>query len=409
MPLWYRLASTIGTFLFRIVPARKGKWLAIKEGQSRIWDNLATYKAQYEQKPIWYHCASLGEFEQAKPVLLALRERHPEVPVVVTFFSPSGYEARKTFPHAEWISYLPLDNPTNASRWLKELDPRAVFWVKYEFWLSYLEAVKKQSIPLYLLAALPKEKYFKGLKASYYTQAYGYFDILFLQYPELKAILPQSLRSKALVTGDPRYDNVLAGVTVATPVEELKVYSLDSAKPILLVGSAWKTDMEVLLPALSALGNPYRLLVFPHEMNLDFLKYLKERCPGKVSFWSQEIDYEGDTLIVDKVGFLARSYAYADVAWVGGGFDKGLHNILEAAAWGKPVLHGPQTAYFPEAARLGQAGGGYTIDTIEKAILVLRALLDKTQRSKAALASRSFVETQAGATARILAEVDNLA
>lgn len=406
MALWYLAAGRAAKTIFRILPKLGGKAGRWQAGQQGIWEQLTAFKAANPEPPFWFHAASLGEFEQAKPILLALRERHPGVPVVVSFFSPSGYEARKNFAHAEWITYLPLDGGSNARKWVKILQPRAVFWVKYEFWLGYLSAVRRAGIPLYLLAALPKAKYFQGIKAGYYTEAYGYFSRILLQYPEYAEVFPRSLRDRVVVTGDPRYDNVLAGVAGAGPVPELERFRAASSKPILLVGSGWKADMEVLLPALRQLGNPFRLIIFPHEMHADFLAYLEREAPGKVSFWSREIDASAETLVVDKVGFLSRAYAYGDLAWIGGAFGSGLHNILEAAAWGKAVLCGSKVHNFPEASKLAYAGGCFPVKDIEAAVAALQPLLDERMRSEAGLVARHFVESQAGATQCILEGIE---
>ena len=406
MALWYLAAGLAAKTIFRMLPKLGGKAGRWQAGQQGIWEQLAAFKAAYPEPPFWFHAASLGEFEQAKPILLALRERHPGVPVVVSFFSPSGYEARKNFAQAEWITYLPLDGGSNARRWVQALQPRAVFWVKYEFWLGYLAAVRQANTPLYLLAALPKPKYFQGIKTGYYTEAYRYFTRILLQYPEYAEVFPKSLQDKVVVTGDPRYDNVLAGVAAAGPLPELERFRSAYAKPILLVGSGWKADMDVLLPALRQLDNPFRLVIFPHEMHADFLAYLEREAPGKVSFWSRGIDDTAQTLVVDRVGFLSRAYAYGDLAWVGGAFGSGLHNILEAAAWGKAVLCGSKVENFPEAGKLAYAGGCFPVADTEAAVAALQPLLDERLRNEAGSAARRFVESQAGATQRILDVVE---
>jgi len=405
MPLWYSTFLALAATLVRVLPLKKGKGVLFKKGQQEAWQKLRAFKATNKERPFWFHCASLGEFEQGKPILLALKARYPQVPVVVTFFSPSGYEARKTFLQADCITYLPLDAPGVAHCWVQELNPRAVFWVKYEFWLGYLAAIAGASIPLFLLAALPKAKYFTGFKSAYYLQALEYFDILFVQYQELVAILPTALQAKAQVVGDPRFDNVLAGIDAAIPIPELEAFYAASDTPVLLVGSAWPQDMDVLLPALKNLAGQYRLLIFPHEMHPAFIAHLQAECLGPVSLFTDGPDAYAQTLVVNAVGFLARSYRYADVAWVGGGFGKGLHNILEAAAWGKPVLHGPKTQYFPEATRLQQAGGGYPIESATDAANTLLLLLKVADRATAGAAARAFIVSQAGATAKIVARL----
>ena len=400
MPIWYQAAGFVANSLLSVLPWFGGKFGKWQRGQGEAWQKLAAFKQTNKEKPFWFHCASLGEFEQAKPVLLALRDRYPDVPVIVTFFSPSGYEMRKHYPHAELICYLPLDGGDVPRHWVEALQPRAVIWVKYEFWVGYLKAVKRVGIPLYLLAALPKAHYFQGIRAGYYKLAFGYFDALFLQYSELLDLLPVRLGKKAFITGDPRYDNVLAGVAKASPIPELGAFKESSNRPLLLVGSAWEADTEVLFPAIQNLD--YRLVIFPHEMQAGFLSYLKEKAPGRISIWSEGVNAMADTLIVDQVGFLSRAYAYADVAWVGGGFGTGLHNILEAAAWGKPVLYGPQTAHFPEAARLAGTGGGFAVSDAPAANKALQKLQDLEIRELSGTAARLFVEAQAGATQRIL-------
>lgn len=404
VPLWYAAAGAIAHALLPWAPLR-GKAALWRAGQAEAWAKLAAFKRTYAERPFWFHAASLGEFEQAKPVLLALRKLYPGVPVVVTFFSASGYEARKHFAEAELVCYLPLDAGSQPRHFVEALQPRAVFWVKYDFWLGYLSALRQRGVPTFLLGAWPKPHYFSGLKTGYYRRAYGMFSQIFLQYPEALTQMPADLRPRCIVTGDPRFDNVLTGVAQAAPIPELEAFRAASDKPVLLVGSAWPQDTDILLPALARLGQAYRLLIFPHEMHADYLDALQAQISGRVARWSAGVVPEADALIVDRVGFLARAYRYGDVAWVGGAFGKGLHNILEACAWGKPVVHGPKTGHFPEAGRLAEAGGGFAVADEASANAVLQQLLDPNARARAGQAALAFAESQRGATDRILASV----
>jgi 3-deoxy-D-manno-octulosonic-acid transferase len=391
----------------------KRYWQGQKLAQSGLDSFLIRHWAAYgHEPPIWMHCASLGEFEQGRPVLEVLASKYPKRARIVTFSSPSGYEARARHPLPHLVTYLPPDTPRLAQRWAKRMGPALILWVRYEFWLNHLKAAQAQGSRLYLISTKVKPAWFTGLRKGLSESALEYFRHIFCQTQADYDLLPPLFQQKAQVSGDTRYDRAILLTKSHTTVPELAQFAANGQGPILIAGSVWMPDLQVLLPAVAVVNTqrilagdlPIRLVLFPHEFDGAEIAYALENGPKPVVIASQlngqALPAECNTLVIDRVGVLAQSYPYGLLAWVGGAFGKGLHNIIEAAAWGVPVLYGPAGPAFPEAESLAVAGGGSICRSQEVAVEAIKMYLHP--HSEAGLHARNWVEHNAGATDNVV-------
>ena len=371
---------------------------------------------------LWMHCASLGEFEQGRPILEALRRRHgARLRILLTFFSSSGYDVRHNWPGADWVFFLPLDSAGNAAQFLDIVRPAAVIFVKYEFWHHYLRAVRQRDIPSFLIAAAlrPDQVFFRPW-GGFFRQMLHSFTRIFPQNDATAELLRGIGYQNVTVAGDPRFDRV-RGTAVENRRLSLVDAFVNSGELVLVVGSAWPEDLAALQPALRRHAAALKVIVAPHEVGADDVAAIEAAFDGLLSIrYSQAVAAATATpderavtpellgacrvLIIDNIGMLSALYAYATVAYVGGAFGRGLHNVLEAAVFGAPVLFGPHIGRFPEATALIKTGGAVSVATPEALDAQLTAWLthDKT-RLAAGAAAAAYVYTNAGATARILA------
>jgi 3-deoxy-D-manno-octulosonic-acid transferase len=373
-------------------------------------------KREALQGCLWMHCASVGEFEQGRPVLEAIKRERPDLPVLLTFFSPSGYEARKAEPLATHVDYLPPDGAANAKRLLRLLRPGVVLWVKYELWHHYLEALRAARIPTFLISAYfwPAMPYFRWYGGAW-RRMLGCFTHHFVQDERSGQLLRDIGLENVTVSGDTRFDRVLAIVDAKEPLGAGEAFRAAAPSPVLVCGSTWPADEERLLKALAAQRVEARLLVAPHELHAQHLAAVETAFPKPLVLWSElenslvagaGVPPGIRTVLVDRMGLLARIYRYGDIAYVGGGFGDGIHSLLEPAAWGCPVIFGPLHTKFPEAQGLIDAGGGFEVKNAEELRAVLdRSLGDPAARVKASDAARRYVQERAGATNRIVSTI----
>lgn len=395
----YQLAILIAS-LFN----KKAKlWL---EGRKDIFNRLQNAVGNGE-KIIWMHCASLGEFEQGRPVLEQLRLQYPQHRLLLTFFSPSGYEIRKNYIGVDWVFYLPLDTRTNARQFIHIVKPSLSIFVKYEYWYHYLHQLHQKNIPVILISAIFREHapFFKWY-GSVHRKMANYFHHLFVQNPEsyerITTIVPAE---KVSLAGDTRFDRVK---TIADSFEPLPlIEQFITNKKILVAGSTWPED-ELALKKLMESQADLALIMAPHEITDTHLRFLKETF-GEASLYSELLKANSGAsssrvLIIDNIGMLSKLYYYSLVSYIGGGFNKsGIHNTLEAAVYGKPVLFGPNYQKFAEAAGLikNKAAFSYTtgteLITLTQSLLNNKELLIEYSRNAGA-----FVTSNTGATGLIL-------
>jgi 3-deoxy-D-manno-octulosonic-acid transferase len=376
------------------------------------WEQLLKAKIDPAAKYIWFHCASLGEFEQGRPVIEAVKEQFPAYKIVLTFFSPSGYEIRKNYALADVISYLPLDSKRNARSFIKIVNPEKVFFVKYEYWYNYINELHHRKIPLYLVSAIfRKEQPFfsKTPWGNWYLKMLFKVEYLFVQN-EISGELLKSVGIKNYtIAGDTRFDRVAAiaaGVKEIPPIEKFKGNSL-----LIVAGSTWKSDEELLISFINQ-SSGIKYIIAPHEVSVANVTRIKQSITKPVIEYSKvqlhEID-GFDVIIIDSIGLLSSLYRYGDIAYIGGGFGVGIHNILEAATFGLPVIFGPNFKKFKEAVDLTDAGGAIAIDGLTGLNAALRKLTeDETHRIKAAEISKNYVAKNVGSTGVIIKKVFNI-
>jgi 3-deoxy-D-manno-octulosonic-acid transferase len=394
------------------------------EGRKNIFEKIEQ-ALQAETKPlIWMHCASLGEFEQGRPVLEQLRQSNPECRILITFFSPSGYETRKDYAGADHVFYLPLDSPAHARRFTDLVKPTLVLWVKYDYWYYYLQELKKRKIPVLLLSGVfrPDQPFFKwyGRLHRYMLECFAH---LFVQTETSKRLLGTlGLTENVSVSGDTRFDRVIGIAEKREPLPLIAAFCGDH--PVIVAGSTWEEDEE----ELDHYANTHpgiRFIIAPHEVEEERLKEMEAlfRNCIRYSQWERERDPNqtqptgrpspnqtqptgrrpANVLLIDNIGLLSRLYAYATITYVGGGFgDDGVHNVLEAAVYGKPVVFGPVIEKYIEAVELTDCGGGIVIDSALEAESVFeRLLLNPDEYRLTCNASRDYVWSKKGATEKI--------
>jgi 3-deoxy-D-manno-octulosonic-acid transferase len=353
------------------------------------------------RRTLWLHAASLGEFEQGRPLIEAFREKYPDWFIVLTFFSPSGYEIRKNYPQADLVSYLPADTRRNATDFLEMVQPELAVFVKYEFWGNYLSQLKKRPTPTLLVSALfrSSQPFFKPW-GGFWRQMLGCFTHLFVQRQDDARLLQTIGLHNYTVAGDTRVDRVLQ-MAMAAPANELVATFSQNSDRILIAGSTWPPDETILLEAISS---ETRVIIAPHDPSaLQTERLLAAAKPGRAGLYSQGAVGEAQQiLIIDNVGMLNTLYPYGQVAYIGGGFGKGIHNTLEPAAFGLPVIFGPKYQKFEEARQFIARGGAFSVQNSAELKAVLEQLKDPAFYQKASEAVRDYLEENRGATGRIM-------
>ena len=356
---------------------------------------------------VWFHAASLGEFEQGRPVLEALRQRMPQVRILLTFFSPSGYKVRKDYPGADIVAYLPLDTPSAARDFVRMVRPAAAVFIKYEFWGNFLQRIRKENIPLYLISARfdARQVFFKPY-GRFMRRLLPLFTRIFTQDGESVSLLRSIGVKNCQAAGDTRFDRVMDILSADNTLPFMETFK--DGKKLVVAGSSWGAD-ELLIKALirSRQDDPgVKYLIAPHDIHPEQVARLCESLPGAVLYSQRDASdlVSARVLILDTVGILTKVYSYADITLVGGGFTRsGIHNVLEPAVFGRPVLCGPNYADYIEAVGLKGCGGLTVVGDADEFIgAVDRFLSDGKAFAHSAVASRDFVRNNAGATEKIV-------
>lgn len=359
---------------------------------------------------VWFHAASLGEFEQGRPIIERLRLKHPEYKILLTFFSPSGYEVRKDYEGADIVCYLPLDTPLNAIRFLRLVRPSMAFFIKYEFWYNYLHILKHRGVPVYSVSSIfrPEQIFFRWY-ARDYAKVLRCFTHFYVQNEISRQLLAKIGISNATVTGDTRFDRVLQIKEQLRPLPIVESFAGD--KKVFVAGSSWQPDEDIFVPFFNK-HRGWKLVIAPHVIGEERLSEIVATVEGNVVRYTQTTPAEAakaDCLIIDCYGLLSSVYHYAHVAYVGGGFGVGIHNVLEAAVWGVPVIFGPNNKHFQEAQGLLANKGGYEIaNAADFDGIMTRLMGDERFLSESGERAAAFVESCTGATDKILAAVEHL-
>lgn len=402
--LWVFKAGIHVTALFN---RKAAKWV---NGRKGLFEQL-TRAIPPEAKVIWMHCASLGEFEQGRPLLEKMKQDFPGHRFLLTFFSPSGYEVQKNYAGADWVFYLPADSPGNARRFLEIVHPELVIFVKYEFWYYYLKKIKYRNIPLVLVSALFRQdmsffSWYGGLQRKMLSR----FDHLFVQNDNSAALIEGiGLNAICTVSGDTRFDRVAAIAGQFKPIPIVEEFCGNNK--VLVAGSTWPDDEQVLAGAWQSLADfPLKLIIAPHEIDENHISRLMNLFPGAARFSevrSGDIEQK-KVLIIDNFGMLSRLYKYGWLTYIGGGMSKnGVHNVLEAAVYGKIVLFGPFYRKYTEAIGLVNSGGGIPFTNESKDGQPLRKILEnlagnETEYKTRSTAAGEYVQSHRGATEKIL-------
>lgn len=373
---------------------------------------------------IWFHAASLGEFEQGRPVIEACRKQYPTAKIVLTFFSPSGYENKKDYDQADIVCYLPADTPANVSRFLDLVQPDMALFIKYEFWPNYLSALKKRSIPAILFSAIfrPNQLFFKAY-GSFYRNVLFCLDHILVQNQESDRLLKSIDYEKVTLAGDTRLDRVVQISKQAKTFPLIEQFKGNT--PLLIVGSAWPDDLEVIFSFLNNFNQPLKVIVAPHEINPEQIKSWQEKVTAKSLIYSQLLGQEerktengsfsqgaldsSSLLFLDTVGMLSSIYCYADFVFVGGGYRDGLHNTMEPAVFGMPIFFGqPYYQKFQEALDLLQLGGAQTVANADEFTKAFAEVYEnEVLRKKKSDICREYVQKNAGATEKVMAVIAN--
>lgn len=373
-------------------------------GQRRAF-RILKRKVDPNAKYVWVHAASLGEFEQGRPIIERIRLEHPDYKILLTFFSPSGYEVRKNYPGADIITYLPIDTVTNARRFLRTVRPVAAFFIKYEFWYNYLHVLRHRKVPVYSVSSIfrPDQVFFRWYGRQY-AHVLKCFTRFFVQNEESRMLLEKIGIHEVEITGDTRFDRVM---TIKSLAKELPIVEsfVKGSEKVFVAGSSWGPDEDVFIPYFNK-HKDWKLIIAPHVIGEVHLKQILSKLQRNTVRFTQTTPEEAataDCLLIDCFGLLSSIYNYGTVAYIGGGFGVGIHNTLEAAVWDMPVIIGPNNKKFEEAQGLMQAGGCFEIhDATEFETLMNRFDTDKAFLKDSSEKAGQFVKGQAGATDRIL-------
>lgn len=376
----YHLGITVYSFLFRLVALFHPKADKMVKGHKQTWKQLGT-GIDLRKKWIWFHAASLGEFEQGRPVMEKIRAEHPEYALLLTFYSPSGYEVRSNYDGADLVCYLPFDKKKNVTRFIRIVRPEMAFFIKYEFWPNYLEELSKKKVPTYLISGIfRKEQAFFKPYFGYYRNLLSYFTHFFVQNEESASLLASiGFTDHVTISGDTRYDRVLEIASAAKQLDTAASFR-EAVNPgiVMVAGSTWPQDEAMLIHYFNTHPD-IKLIIAPHEIDDSHLEQIESQLLRPHARYSQATPDEAskvDCLIVDGFGLLSSMYRYGDIAYIGGGFGSGIHNTLEAAVYSIPVLFGPKYDKFMEAKELLHGGGGLCIDSETRLNTTLDTLMN---------------------------------
>lgn len=409
MHLFYNLGIALFDLAVSLAaPFNKRAALLVK-GRKTVWDTLGG--VSLEGDVIWVHCASLGEFEQGRPLIEAIRKKNPLYKIVLSFYSPSGYEVRKNYKEADVVCYLPSDTRANAKRFISTVNPRMVFFVKYEYWYNYFRELKEVGTPLCLVSAIfRKDQIFFKWYGGWFRKILNNVKCFYIQ-DEKSAALLDGIGIKAyIVAGDTRFDRVAAIAAAANPIPVVENFA--TGAKVLVAGSTWPADEQIIASYINNSAKDVKLIIAPHMVDESHIQQLERRFTLPVCHYTKvkgEIGADVRVLIIDTIGLLSAIYRYGSVAYLGGGFGKGIHNTLEAATYGMPVIFGPRHLKFKEAIDLKEKGAGFSInDSVEFGNLMERLWDDenKDYLKKSGEAALEYVQSMCGATEEILKLID---
>jgi 3-deoxy-D-manno-octulosonic-acid transferase len=387
-------------FLVSLFNRKARLWI---RGRKGIFDKIKK-QVKPENNLLWFHASSLGEFEQGRPLIEAFKNRNKSVKILLTFFSPSGYENRKNYKTADYIFYLPPDTKKNAYKFIKLINPSKAFFIKYEFWYHYLNQLQINNIPVYLVSAnFRQNQVFFRWYGGWFRKILNKFTHIFVQNKKSEQLLKQIGLDNVTISGDTRFDRV-AGI--ARQAREIEIAGKFRQKsPLIIAGSTWEKDEEILVEFINTSSLNIKYIIAPHEIHESSIqRIIKSISKPVIRFSSASTvnikDYQ--VLIIDNIGMLSSLYRYANIAYIGGGFGVGIHNILEAATFVLPVVFGPNYGKFQEAVDLVESGGAFSVNDYASLKIQFENLLGKIEKNEAGRISREYVLKNQGATTKIL-------
>tara|TARA_B100000795_G_scaffold269074_1_gene257452 strand:+ start:3020 stop:4264 length:1245 start_codon:yes stop_codon:yes gene_type:complete len=411
IPKFYNIGIKLYGFAIRIASIKNQKAKLWIEGRKNTFDYLEQSIVKGEEL-VWIHAPSLGEFEQARPLIERLENQHSNYKILLTFYSPSGYEIRKDYPLADYICYLPLDTNQNAKRFVELVNPKFTFFVKYDFWANYLNELQKRKHKHYVISAIFRSnQFFFKKQGKWMLEILSKIDRFFVQNEDSKYMLLSRSVKQVTTTGDTRFDRVIDISKQAKELPLVKLFKQD--KPLFIGGSTWPKGEELIVELSKHYGNRFKYVIAPHEICSGQIKKLKKQFNLKVLLYS-EVTLQNiesvDVLIIDNIGLLSSLYSYADLAYIGGGFGKGIHNTLEAATFGMPIFIGPKNEKFQEAQDLKEIGVVSEIHSAQELIAHCDHLFTRPKKwLEVKEKSKGYVLEKAGATIKILNHVFKVA
>jgi len=408
MFFFYNLLVVLAGFVLKIIAAFSPKMKLFVDGRRDVFDQISN-KIKPSDKTIWFHAASLGEYEQGLPVIEKIKERFPDHKIVLTFFSPSGFEVRKNNAVADVTVYLPLDTKNNAAKFVKLVHPDLVFFIKYEYWPNYLNALKKANIKTYLISGIFRENqmFFKW-HGGFYRKALDTFNHFFVQNSKSKELLLQLGKANVTISGDTRFDRVAAILEKDNSLDFISEFKNETLT--IVVGSSWPKDENLLVNYINTNNHKVKFIIAPHNIKGEQIQSLRNSITKKTVLFSEKDGKnlsEFDVFIIDTIGILTKIYSEADIAYVGGGFgNPGVHNILEPATFGVPIVIGPNFSHFAEATALVNMEGCVSISNQNQLDEAFENLIqnDDVRYEKGHICS-TFVQMNKNATEIILKQI----
>ena len=406
----YNLIIILASLMVRFLAIFSPKLSLFVSGRKEVLDKIKN-NINTTDKTIWFHAASLGEYEQGVPVIEKIKTNYPSHKIVVSFFSPSGYEVRKNNTLADVTVYLPLDTKSNAQKFIETIHPEMVFFIKYEFWPNYLQELKNQNIKTYLISGIfRKNQFFFKWYGGFYRKALLSFDYFFVQNESSKHLMQSIGFSNVKISGDTRFDRVLAILNQNNDLEFISKFK--NNQPTIVIGSSWPKDEALLLKYINNAPENIKFIIAPHNIKVDQIENLKKNLSKKTVLFSEKnkknvTDFS--VFIIDTIGILTKIYSYADIAYVGGGFgNPGVHNILEPATFGIPIVIGPNYSHFAEATALVNLEGCISISNQSTLNETFNLLLNNEDiRHEKGHICSTFVQMNKGATSTIIDHICN--
>lgn len=407
MILFYQISIFFYFLAIKIAALFNPKAKLWLDGRKNIFEKLKEINPN--ENIYWFHCASLGELEQAKPVIELLKEKDSTIKILITIFSPSGYGFAKKYEKADYVFYLPLDTPSNATNFIKIVKPKKVFFVKYEFWYNYLFQLKNSDIPTYLISGVfrTNQLFFKWYGGTH-KKMLSFFTYFFVQNENSKTLLNNLGYKNVSITGDTRLDRVYENSL--NPEKPTLIKKFTANKKVIILGSSWANEEKILSEFILSTKKDFKFIIAPHDIKKNRIKSVEKLLANENHIKYSDANYENiadyNILIIDNIGILANTYQFTDIAFVGGGFTGALHNILEPASFGNVLLFGPKHKKFHEAEELLNIKGGYEINDLDDLIAVTNLLLSKNNLEEVQQINKNYIKEGRGASEKILKQLD---